>query len=84
MSVTSSKVLADLLTPSQFLAISVLLRLRSGPALVACHHHFVLGHSVPVSAQLAGIRYPLAVKAVYRFEKGLALVRKALGKKDGP
>jgi len=64
-------------TDPQFLALAQLLRLRAGPAQEAVRLHLVQGLSVPDAARAAGANYQLALKAVYRVNAGLKLVKLA-------
>ena len=68
-----------MMTEAQFTALAQLLRLRPGPAQEAVRLHLVQGLSVPDSARAAGADYQLALKAVYRVNAGLELVKVAAG-----
>jgi DNA-directed RNA polymerase specialized sigma24 family protein len=59
----------------QFESLVQLLRLRNGRACDAVRLHFVEGLSVPDAAKKAGIDYQLALKAVYRARRGVALAK---------
>lgn len=67
------------MTDKQFEALAKLLRLRPGPARHAVKLHLVGGLSVPDAARAAGADYQLALKAVYRVNAGLELVRAVSG-----
>lgn len=64
------------MTAAQFDALVQLLRLRNGPACDAVRLHLVAGLSVPDAAKRASIGYQLALKAVYRAQRGVALAKK--------
>ena len=61
--------------PGQFTALAQLMRLRQGTAQEAVRLHLVDGLTVPEAARKAGCQYQLALKAVYRVNAGLALVK---------
>ncbi len=66
------------MTDTQFDALAQLLRMLPGPAKDAARLHFVSGLSVPDAARAVGIDYQLALKAVYRVQKGFKLAASAL------
>lgn len=63
------------MTDAQFQALAQLLRLRAGPVQEAVRLHLVQGLGVPDAARSAGADYQLALKAVYRVNTGLALIK---------
>jgi hypothetical protein len=63
------------MTEAQFTALAQLLRLRAGPVQEAVRLHLVQGLGVPDAARASGADYQLALKAVYRVNVGLALVK---------
>lgn len=67
------------MTDTQFKALAQLLRLRTGPVKEAVRLHLVQGLVVPDAARAAGADYQLALKAVYRVNSGLALVKIVIG-----
>ncbi|WP_310628163.1 hypothetical protein [Limnohabitans sp.] len=66
------------MTQQQFDALTKLLRLRAGPTLDAVRLHLVDGMPVPDAARAADVDYQLALKAVYRAKRGLALAISAM------
>jgi hypothetical protein len=68
------------MTPTQFQALSKLLRLRSGPAEQVARLVLVDGLSVPVAARQVGLEYTAASQAVRRVKAGHALAVLAAGK----
>lgn len=67
------------MTDPQFQALAQLLRLRAGSVQEAVRLHLVQGLGVPDAARTAGADYQLALKAVYRVNAGLALVKLVAG-----
>lgn len=65
------------ITPEQFDALSDLLRLRTGPALVVVRLVMVDGLTVPDAARQTGMEYRAAHQAVKRAKRGLDLARRA-------
>ena len=68
------------ITPSQFDALSELLRLRTGPAQVAARMVMVDGVAVADAARKVAMDYRAAHQAVKRARQGLQLAQVAAGK----
>lgn len=67
------------ISAAQFDALADLLRLRTGPALVAVRLVMVDGLTVPDAARQTGMEYRAAHQAVKRAKRGLDLARTAAG-----
>jgi uncharacterized phage protein gp47/JayE len=67
------------MTPTQFNAITQLLRLRSGPAQQVARLVLVDGLGVPDAARQVGLEYTAASQAVRRVKAGHALALVAAG-----